>query len=59
MINGTQEEVECAVKDAIRTLRPGGRFIISPTNTHPVMNLKQINWMLEATKKYGQYPLNL
>ena len=59
LVDGTKQEVENAVKYAIKTLGPGGGLIISPTNTHPAMNLKQFKWMLEAVKKFGTYPINL
>ena len=42
LVSGTKEEVEGAVKYAIKTLGKGGGLIISPTNTHPAMNLQQI-----------------
>jgi len=47
------------VKHAIKILGPGGGFMLSPSNTHPAMNYKQIKWMIEATKQYGVYPLKL
>ena len=59
LVDGTKQEVENAVKYAIKTLGPDGGLIISPTNTHPAMNLKQIKWMLEAVKKFGTYLINL
>ncbi len=59
LVSGTKREVEDAVKFAIKNLGQDGGLIISPTNTHPAMNLKQIVWMIEATKKYGIYPSKL
>ena len=59
LVNGTKEEVENAVKYAIKNLGQDGGLIISPTNTHPAMNLQQIKWMIEAVQKYGTYPIKL
>ncbi|MHA1762541.1 MAG: uroporphyrinogen decarboxylase family protein, partial [Promethearchaeota archaeon] len=59
LVHGTRKEVENAVKYAIKILGPGGGFILSPSNSHPAMCLERIKWMIEATKKYGKYPLNL
>ena len=59
LVNGTKEEVENAVKFAIKNLGQDGGLIISPTNTHPAMNLQQIKWMIEAVQKYGTYPIKI
>ena len=59
LVNGTKEEVENAVKFTIRNLGQDGGLIISPTNTHPAMNLQQIKWMIEAVQKYGTYPIKI
>ena len=58
LVNGTKKEVEDAVKYAIKTLGPGGGFMLSPSNSHPAMSYERIKWMIEATKKYGKYPLS-
>ncbi len=59
LVNGTQKEVEDAVKHAIRSLGPGGGYVLSPSNSHPAMSLQRIKWMVEATKKFGSYPLQI
>ena len=59
LVNGTQKEVEDAVKYAIKALGPGGGYILSPSNSHPAMSLQRIKWMVEATKKFGVYPLQI
>jgi uroporphyrinogen decarboxylase len=59
LVDGTQKEVEDAVKYAIKKLGPGGGYILSPSNSHPAMSYQRIKWMIEATKKYGKYPLDL
>ena len=33
--------------------------ILSPSNSHPAMSYQRIKWMVEATKKFGEYPLRL
>jgi uroporphyrinogen decarboxylase len=59
LVKGTQKEVEDAVKYAIRNLGRGGGYMLSPSNSHPDMTYQNIKWMIEATKKYGVYPLKL
>jgi uroporphyrinogen decarboxylase len=59
LVKGTQKEVEDAVKYAIRRLGRGGGYMLSPSNSHPDMTYQNIKWMIEATKKYGVYPLKL
>ena len=59
LVNGTQKEVEDAVKYAIKALGGGGGYILSPSNSHPAMSYQRIKWMIEATKKYGEYPLRI
>ena len=59
LVDGTQKEVDDAVKYAIKKLGPGGGYILSPSNSHPAMSYQRIKWMVEATKKFGKYPLDL
>ncbi|MFX1327622.1 MAG: uroporphyrinogen decarboxylase family protein [Promethearchaeota archaeon] len=56
---GTKEEVYDAVKYAIKTAGPGGGFIVSAANMHPAVKVQNLKWMVEATQKFGKYPLNL
>ena len=56
---GTKEEVFDAVKFAIKTGGPGGGFMVSAANMHPAVKVQNLKWMVEATQKYGNYPLNL
>ena len=57
LVNGPQKKVEDAVKYAIKNLGIGGGFILSPSNSHPAMSFQRIQWMIDATKKFGTYPL--
>jgi len=59
LVDATKEEVYDAVKYAIKTGGPGGGFIVSAANMHPGVNVPNLRWMVEATKKYGEYPLKL
>jgi uroporphyrinogen decarboxylase len=59
LVYGTKKEVYDAVKYAIKTAGPGGGFIVSPANMHPAVKVPNLRWMVEATKKYGEYPLDL
>ncbi|MFW9899456.1 MAG: uroporphyrinogen decarboxylase family protein [Candidatus Thorarchaeota archaeon] len=57
LVYGTKEEVFNSVKYAIKTAGPGGGFIVSAANMHPAVKVPNLKWMVEATKKYGVYPL--
>ncbi|MHA1757212.1 MAG: uroporphyrinogen decarboxylase family protein [Promethearchaeota archaeon] len=59
LVKGTKEEVEAAVKYAIKKLGPNGGYILSPSNSHPLMTYQNLKWMIEACRKYGRYPLNI
>ena len=59
LVDGTQKEVEDAVEYAIKTLGPGGGYILSPSNSHPAMSYQRIKWMVEATHRLGVYPLKI
>jgi uroporphyrinogen decarboxylase len=52
------EEVEAAVRECIRKASPGGGFILSSSNSiHSSVKPENYRTMLEATKKYGKYPI--
>ena len=53
-----KNEVEQAVKEAIKAMGYGGGFMISPSNFHPEMSVERLKWMIDATKRFGTYPLN-
>jgi len=59
LVDATKEEVYDAVKYAIKTGGPGGSFVVSAANMHPGVNVPNLRWMVEATKEFGTYPLNL
>ncbi len=56
---GSEEEVEAAVRECIRKASPGGGHIISSSNSiHSSVKPENYRRMIEATKKYGRYPLS-
>jgi len=59
LTKGDQKAVDGAVKYAIKTAGPGGGFLISASNMHPAVQVQNLQWMVEATHKYGTYPINL
>jgi uroporphyrinogen decarboxylase len=59
LVDATQTEVEQAVKTAIKAMGKDGGFMLSPANFHPEISVERLEWMIEATKKYGTYPLNI
>jgi uroporphyrinogen decarboxylase len=56
LVNGSLEEVNQAVKQAIEDAGKGGGLIICSSNSlHPGVNPENCIAMFEATKKYGLY----
>jgi uroporphyrinogen decarboxylase len=57
LVKGSKQEVFDAVKRAIKIAGRNGGFIVSAANMHPHVKVENLKWMVEATKKYGKYPL--
>jgi len=56
---GAPEEVVEAVKETIAKGSPGGGHILASSNSiHPAVKPENYRAMLEAGKRYGQYPLD-
>ncbi len=57
---GTEEEVEAAVRECIRKASPGGGHIISSSNSiHSSVKPENYLAMVQATRRYGRYPISL
>jgi uroporphyrinogen decarboxylase len=56
---GTKQEVEEAVKDALRAAGGDGGFIMAMTNSHHAVKVENTQWMIDFTHRYGSYPLAL
>ena len=59
LVRGTREEVEDAVKKAIRDAAKGGGYILSQSHTHSAVDPTRLAWMIEAVHKYGKYPITV
>jgi uroporphyrinogen-III decarboxylase len=59
MSDGTRQEVEEAVKTALRAAAQDGGFIMAMTNSHNAVKVENTRWMIEFTHRYGTYPLAL
>ncbi|MFW9897817.1 MAG: uroporphyrinogen decarboxylase family protein [Candidatus Thorarchaeota archaeon] len=59
LVKASKNEVVQAVKDAIKAMGPKGGFMLSPANFHPEISIECLKWMIEATKKFGVYPLKI
>ena len=57
--HGTRQEVEEAVKAALRAAAQDGGFIMAMTNSHHAVKVENTRWMIEFTRRYGSYPLAL
>ncbi|MGQ9486876.1 MAG: uroporphyrinogen decarboxylase family protein [Armatimonadota bacterium] len=59
LTRGTREEVEEAVKETIAKASPGGGHILASSNSiHPAVKPENYLAMVEAARKYGNYPLD-
>jgi uroporphyrinogen-III decarboxylase len=56
---GTKQDVEAAVKDALRAAGRDGGFIMAMTNSHHAVKVENTRWMIDFTHRYGTYPLAL
>lgn len=54
---GTRQEVEGAVRDALRAAAQDGGFIMAMTNSHHGVKVDNTRWMIEFTHRHGTYPL--
>ncbi len=60
LTKGTPEEVDAEVRERIRDLGPGGGYCVSSGNSIPeYVPIDNYAAMLEATYKYGNYPISL
>jgi len=59
LVRGTREEVEDAVKKAVKDAAQGGGYILSPSHSHTSVDATRLAWMIEAAHKYGKYPITL
>jgi uroporphyrinogen decarboxylase len=59
LVRGTREEIEDAVRKAIRDAAKGGGYILSQNHSHSSVDPKRLEWMIEASHKYGKYPINI
>jgi len=59
VVKGTQQEVEDAVKKAIRDAARGGGYILSTSHSHPAVDPVRLKWMVDAAHKYGKYPISV
>ena len=57
---GTPEQVEAEVKAHISALAPGGGYAVGSSNTVAYyVKLENFRAMIQATRKYGRYPISL
>jgi uroporphyrinogen decarboxylase len=59
LVKGSQQEIEEAVRKAIRDAASGGGYILSASHSHPGVDATRLEWMVEAAHRYGKYPLRI
>ncbi|MHB8780738.1 MAG: uroporphyrinogen decarboxylase family protein [Candidatus Geothermincolia bacterium] len=58
LVDAGRDEVFEEVRRSIDAAGRGGGYIVSPTNSHPGMTVRNLRWMLEAVEEHGRYPLS-
>ncbi|MBW1901981.1 MAG: hypothetical protein JRJ20_10125 [Deltaproteobacteria bacterium] len=59
LVQGTRQEIEDAVKKAIKDAAKGGGYILSAAHSHPFVDPTRLKWMVDAAHKHGDYPIKL
>jgi uroporphyrinogen decarboxylase len=60
LTRGTPAETEAEVKEKLRTVAPGGGYCLGSSNSIPeYVKLENYIAMIDATKRYGKYPIGL
>ena len=59
LVEGTREDIEDAVKHAIRAAARGGGYVLSATHSHPHVDATRLRWMVESAQNWGRYPLRI
>lgn len=60
LTRGTPEETVEAVKHLLRTVAPGGGYVLSSSNSIPdYVKLENYRAMVETTIKFGKYPISI
>lgn len=58
LVRGNEEQVAAATRDAIRRISPGGRHILSSSNTiSSGVKPENLKAMIETVRRYGTYPV--
>ena len=57
LVRGKREEVDEAVRQAIKAAALGGGYILSASHSHTAVDPTRMEWMIEAGHKYGKYPV--
>lgn len=57
LVEGSHEEIEDAVKSAIRAAGRGGGYVLSASHSHPFVDAQRLEWMVDAAHRWGKYPL--
>ncbi len=59
MVKGTRQEIEDAVKKALRDAAPRGGYMLSTSHSHPLVDPTRLKWMVEAAHEFGRYPIRV
>lgn len=59
LVKGSKVEIEEAVKKAITGAAEGGGYVLSAAHSHSLIDPQRLQWMIDAGKRYGEYPLDL
>jgi len=57
LVRGSRQEVEDAVRKALRDAAAGGGYVLSAAHSHPFVDPQRLEWMVEAAHRFGRYPI--
>ncbi|TFF85942.1 MAG: hypothetical protein EU551_02965 [Promethearchaeota archaeon] len=59
LTHGSRDDVCKAVKHVIKVAAKGGGFFLSASNMINSVKIENLEYMVEAAHKYGEYPINI
>jgi len=57
LVQGSRDEIDAAVRQAIHAAARGGGYILSAAHSHPFVDATRLRWMVEAAHRWGRYPI--
>ncbi len=59
LVRGSRQEIDDAVRQAIRAAASGGGYVLSASHSHPLVDAARLEWMVDAAHRWGRYPISI